>query len=284
MKKIDLTGQVFGRLKVLQRVESDSRGNAMYECMCSCGLNSVVIVSGYNLTSGRTKSCGCIQKERSSETNTADLTGKIFGHLKVLRRLGSNKFGQTQYECVCDCGNPNTVVVDGYSLVTGNTKSCGCLITQQLVKLHESQIKWRSEEERHLVAILNGMKQRCCNPNATAYKDYGLRGISVCSEWMKDPSAFITWAQNNGFKDGLEINRIDNDGPYSPENCEFVTRTAQMNNTRRNVFVTVNGVKHTIAEWSRITGIDYEKLRIILKKQGELEFISAINTVLTRNS
>lgn len=88
---------------------------------------------------------------------------------------------------------------------------------------------------RPLVSRYNGMIQRCYNPNQSHYKHYGGRGISVCEEWRNNRSAFIQWANENGFKRELQIDRIDNDGNYCPENCRWITKKEQEKNTRRSV-------------------------------------------------
>ena len=83
--------------------------------------------------------------------------------------------------------------------------------------------------------MLNHMKNRCLNPNFKQYKDYGGRGITICPEWTDKKNGFIKfrdWALNNGYQEGLEIDRIDNNGNYSPENCRFVTRTKNNRNQR----------------------------------------------------
>jgi hypothetical protein len=104
------------------------------------------------------------------------------------------------------------------------------------------------------------MKSRCNNPKDADYKDYGGRGIKVCEEWMQSFSAFYEWAMNNGYADHLTIDRIDNDGDYTPDNCRWVDLKEQANNKRNNVTVTINGLTKTLAEWSEITGILYKTL------------------------
>ncbi len=83
-----------------------------------------------------------------------------------------------------------------------------------------------------LYSIANAMHQRCYNKKRKGYKNYGGRGIKVCDEWLNDKEAFINWSLDNGWEKGLTIDRIDNDGDYEPDNCRFVTRQAQMYNTR----------------------------------------------------
>jgi hypothetical protein len=76
------------------------------------------------------------------------------------------------------------------------------------------------------------MKQRCYNPKSTAYKSYGARGVYICQQWLDHSGAFIVWALMHGWKPGLTIDRINNDGPYSPENCRFVSRAINVRNSR----------------------------------------------------
>ena len=103
------------------------------------------------------------------------------------------------------------------------------------------------------------------NPNAKGYKNYGGRGIKVCDEWAESFKAFYEWAVSNGYDDTLTIDRIDVDGDYEPENCRWVDRTTQANNKRNNRILEVNGVKHTMMEWERLTGINHSTIISRLK-------------------
>lgn len=107
------------------------------------------------------------------------------------------------------------------------------------------------------------MRQRCTNPQKDHYADYGGRGIIVCPEWENSFEAFRDWALANGYRDDLTIDRKDNDGPYSPENCRWATKSEQVNNTRANRYLEYNGERKTIAEWARVVGINP---RVIAKR------------------
>ena len=117
----DLTGQKFGKLTVLRRAEDRKRGRPMWLCQCECG-NQTVVSSTRLLLPNGTRSCGCLRHQPSN--NLVDLTGKVFGHLTVLRRDESVTGGKAKWICRCTCGN--TVSVFSSSLRSGKTKSCGC--------------------------------------------------------------------------------------------------------------------------------------------------------------
>lgn len=100
-----------------------------------------------------------------------------------------------------------------------------------------------------LYKLWSAIKNRCLNQNGPAYPDYGGRGIEVCEEWKNDPMAFIRWAKAHGWQPNLVIDRIDNDGDYSPNNCRFATRKINSRNTRRNRILEAFGERKSIAEW-----------------------------------
>ena len=107
--------------------------------------------------------------------------------------------------------------------------------------------------------IWQSMRNRCYNTNSELYRLWGGRGITICEEW-KDFEVFRAWAISHGYSDDLSIDRIDNNGNYSPDNCRWATDIQQSNNRRDNVRITVGDETHTIAEWSYITGIPRDRL------------------------
>lgn len=143
--------------------------------------------------------------------------------------------------------------------------SCGCK------KATVPPYKTHGKSKTRLHSIWRGMKQRCNNPNREAYKDYGGRGIAICDEWKDNFEAFYEWAMANGYSDDLEIDRRDNDGDYEPSNCQWVTRGIQANNRRTSAKLTLNGETHTIAEWTRITGLSKATIEGRLKRGWTIE-------------
>ena len=112
------------------------------------------------------------------------------------------------------------------------------------------------ETNSRLYSIWRGIKKRCLLPKAQGYKNYGGRGIEVCEEWKNNYMAFREWALNNGYKNGLTIDRINNNGNYEPSNCRFADYKHQANNRRSNRVLSVNGETKTIQEWADIMGVE----------------------------
>lgn len=114
---------------------------------------------------------------------------------------------------------------------------------------------------KKLYWVYYAMLQRCYHKSCSHYFRYGGRGIAVCDEWRNDNTAFYRWALNNGYKEGLTLDRIDNNGDYTPDNCRWVSVKTQNNNTSKCVYITYKGETHTMQEWADITGINYSCLR-----------------------
>lgn len=212
MRTKDLTGQKFGKLFVVERSGKNKFGNVTWRCLCDCGKET--IVSSGNLLRGNTKSCGC------SKTN--DLTGKRYGKIVVVERLSTIEHGETLYRCKCDCGNE--VILRQSNLTKKHNLSCGKYGCKKTNKTHGM----RNSELYHKYYDIHTRCERKDNPL------YGGRGISVCDEWSGTNGFenFMRWSMENGYKDGLSLDRIDVNGNYCPENCRWVTWDVQAKNKR----------------------------------------------------
>lgn len=111
------------------------------------------------------------------------------------------------------------------------------------------------------------MKQRCQNPRCQAFKNYGGRGIKVCDEWQ-DFEPFLRWALANGYKNGLDLDRENNDGDYFPDNCRWISRRENVNNRRVTVFIDVGGVCLPDTVWAEKIGVRGSLLRQWIEKHG----------------
>lgn len=191
-----------------------------------------------------------------------ELAGRRFGRLTVIRQ--SDKYTvRPEWVCRCDCGSE--VTVKGECLRTGGTRSCGCLKKEKSIERQTRHGFLANGLRPKLYDVWEHIKQRCYNQNNEFFNRYGGRGIGMCDEWRNDFQAFISWAESNGYKEGLTIDRIDNDGNYEPGNCRWVTNEQNCGRNSRNVKIECNGVTHNIAEWARLMGFSRHKIIYWLK-------------------
>lgn len=173
-----------------------------------------------------------------------DQTGRRFGMLVVVSlKYIDIDFGSVWW-CQCDCGSPLKAIRLNYLIKKRRpTTNCGCQFKSNPGVRHGG-----TGTKLHKVWL--SMKERCYRKNFKFYKHYGGRGIKVCDEWICKEGFvnFQKWAFENGYREGLSINRKDNDGNYCPENCEWTTNKEQSNNKRDNIKVEFNGEVLTVAQ------------------------------------
>jgi len=188
----------------------------------------------------------------SKPTEYVNFIGKRYNHLLVIAFSHTGKDSQRYWKCKCDCGN--STIVNGGNLQSNNTKSCGCNNYSKHVTHHLSQTRF--------YRIWFGIKERCNNPKNKAYHNYHGRGIKLCERWLKFEnfrddmykSYLIHYGKYR--KLNTTVDRINNNGNYSPDNCRWATKYQQSNNLRNNVLLKFNNKVLTISEWSKITGIN----------------------------
>lgn len=186
-----------------------------------------------------------------------DLSGERFGKLTAICEASErSKCRNVRWICKCDCGN--IVTLSTGDLRSGHTKSCGCI--RMPVK----------QEWHRLYRIHKGMRDRCYLKTHEAYASYGGRGITVCDEWLGKGGfyRFKDWALAHGYDDSLTLDRIDANAGYNPDNCRFATYKEQANNKRNNVYLTIDGVTKTFAQWCELYNIAYSTARYRMKTLG----------------
>lgn len=166
--------------------------------------------------------------------------GEKYGLLTILE----NHHPKDEVVCKCDCGNIK--IARASNVYYGGTRSCG--------RIHNPGNTKHGYRGKRLYTIWKGMRERCNTPTCSIYHNYGGRGIKICDEW-NDFSVFKKWALENGYNDNLTIDRIDVNGNYEPTNCKWSTPKEQANNRRSSHYLTIDGITHTISEWSEISGI-----------------------------
>lgn len=180
------------------------------------------------------------------------MLGHRFNRLVVFARSRHEDAKNVYWDCLCDCGRLTTVATA--RLNSGHTASCGCL-------QHESRLERAGKRRNPYVRewrIWYGMIRRCTYPTNVAYPDYGGRGITVCERWRHSFKAFF---EDMGLSNGATLDRIDNDGGYAPGNCRWVSQQENNNNRRSNRFIEHGGLRLTVAQWSRRTGVEPWNIR-----------------------
>ena len=248
-------GMTFNRWKVLRILpELSKNGSVLCEVECSCEKHTRKIAVLATVRSGKTQSCGCLAREISSVRHTMDLTNKPFGDLTALYMVEGKKAsdGSNIWMCQCKCGNMREVPAPW--LIRGATKSCeDCALKNTIAAVKAANTKY-TDDERMLVHRFTGMYKRCYDPNDDSYHRYGARGIKICDEWLKDPSAFRAWALENGFRPSLSIERIDNNGPYAPWNCRWATSQEQSDNRNCSFRLNIGDFVLSSSECCELTG------------------------------
>lgn len=184
-----------------------------------------------------------------------DLSGQVFGRLTAIRR-GPDKLKAVTWECRCGCGESKHVRAG--DLVSGRTKSCGCLLRETSATNGRNNAGKKKDRHGHArlgtstYGIWQGMKSRCQNPGAGEYVNYGGRGIKVCERWQ----VFENFLADMGERPpGMHIDRIDNDGDYEPGNCRWVTPKENQRHTRKSRMISAFGETRCLAEWAEMYGV-----------------------------
>lgn len=185
----------------------------------------------------------------------ANLADQQFGDWTALEYRSN----PSRWLCRCKCGTEREVFSG--NLMRGLSKGCGC----NQKKLQSERMKTHGEAKTKLYGVWCTMRNRCYNKNTKSYVDYGAKGVRVCDEWNTRYEFFRDWSLANGYKEGLEIDRIDYEGDYTPENCRWVTRKVNANNKRGNIYLTISGVTKTLPQWSEQYGVNKGTVRTRLK-------------------
>ena len=194
-----------------------------------------------------------------------DLTGEVFGRLTIIKRA-PNRGRRTYWECECSCGEEKEV--DSDHLVSGHTKSCGCLHKETASinglnnNVHGEATGGKYSAE---YSIWKGMFSRCYNRSNTHYSSYGGRGITISEEWH----TFTNFLQDMGRRPSskLTIERLDNNKGYNKENCVWATYKVQANNNRHNRIIEYKGKTQTLSMWATELGVKYSSLNSRINRE-----------------
>lgn len=202
-----------------------------------------------------------------------DLHGLPFDRLTVVERGPNASRAQAQWWCECQCGT--RCLVARSSLLSGLTRSCGCLRRETLRNV---AYKHGLRDSPEYVAWSN-MRRRCYDTKNTGFHRYGARGITVCEAWKGSFEAFYNdMGPRPSPQHSLE--RRNNNAEYSPENCCWRLKVEQQRNTSRNRRITLDGVTKCLAEWLEMLGIGASTYKQRIKRgwSREQALLTPINT------
>ena len=220
-------GERFGRLVIVGVARDERRKRYHAVCKCDCGGEKVC--QYIHLKKGKTKSCGCIERERVESERVRNEERRRRWEATLARyEMAREERRRAREEKERDAAEYRMFVKDN-------------------IRLYHC---WQS------------MLRRCYWSKHPNYKNYGGRGVRVCEMWRHDFRAFASWALSNGYAEGLAIDRIDDNGNYEPTNCRFVTCVENNNNKRNNLWLKdKDGNVKTCAEWARLRGISHDTMR-----------------------
>ncbi len=173
MRKLNLKDKKFGKLVAQEYIASNKKGKTSWKCLCECGKIKIILTN--QLTSGQTKSCGCLYKEIVGKKLTKNMCGLRFGRLVVLKRAITQKDHHAHWLCKCDCGN--MIELNGRRLRTGNTTSCGCFryqasLEENMIACYKKINTSKNQKDRYTrnsvrwrIAVYerDGFKCQCCD-------------------------------------------------------------------------------------------------------------------------
>jgi len=226
----DMKGKKFGRLTPVEFAYMKDT-HAYWKCICDCGNEKIIM--GSSLRNKSTFSCGCYKKVKNN------LIGKKFHMVSVINQVKTDN-KNSRWNCLCDCGKEFTT--SRPSLIQGHTLSCGCYGIQQ----KKDYFTKHGMTESKTYKTWEWMKTRCLNFKSKYYHNYGGRGIKICDRWV---NSFENFFEDMGeAKEGMSIERIDNEKGYSKENCKWIPKSEQARNKRNTAYTLINNQKIKIID------------------------------------
>lgn len=217
----DLIGRKFNKLTILAVVGRNKKSEHIVSAQCDCPDKTIKNYRYINIKLGISKSCGCLRKE--------DVLGNKYGRWTVIDDTMNKKNGSRIVVVQCSCEKKIIKSVALSSLKSGDSSSCGCVKEENSIG---DRTRTHGLTKHPLYDLFNKIINRCENKEFIRYQDWGGRGIFICEEWRNDFQLFYDWCISNGYKEGLQIDRRDNDGPYAPWNCRFLNNQENSFNQR----------------------------------------------------
>lgn len=271
-------GEIVGSLTILsepfKKILPCGKKHFHYKVKCKCGKIFETLKCSLHKGDKNLKSCGCLKLENSLPV------GAICGYLTIISNLfhkDTKKGKKLFYKVKCKCGVEKEL--QKKIVESGHTKSCGCLFKDVMEEIFVTHGHTKNKKPSHIYQSWNHMLSRCNNVNNKRYHRYGGRGIKV---EFKDFIEFKDWSFANGYKEGLTIDRINNNGNYSSNNCRWISFAEQARNKSTNKIFSLNGEEKIATDWAKDKkcAVSYHTLLQRMKKGWDFE--KALTTPATR--
>lgn len=260
----DYTKEKVGALTPLDYFYKE--GKIYWNCRCDCGniVQRYSVLLGQSLRLKSFSTCGCISRMIEGKVRT--IVGCEFDKLKILSYDLKNK----KYLCKEKGKEIELLPIQVVRKLVWYFKNYEKYIERDnmIKELGCSSMEDYNKKSIRLHHLLFLIKSRCYDKKCWAYPYYGERGIKVCQEWLENSKSFIRWSLLNGYKEDLQIDRINNDGDYSPNNCRWVTQLENANNKRNNSYIEHNGQIKSLSQWCRELNLDYKYTHYKVKYKG----------------
>lgn len=258
-------GGKYGKLTILEQVKD--KWNTKYRYRCECGNEG--IRRGDQIFQSEYPSCGCDIGIGKRRKKVNQIINTIINNCKIINGyyLETEKGRRRLYAtCEClQCHNTFNIRYDTLKLLRDD--NCPHCNIKAMGELHK-----KPHREHKLWRVWWAIKGRCYNTTDKRYNDYGERGITMCNEWLCNFEVFYDWSMKNGYRKGLSIDRINNDGNYEPSNCRWVDQKTQCYNTRRNFFLWYKDKWRTVEEIAKIEHVSWDKVyyKYVTRKNTKL--------------
>ena len=206
-----------------------------------------------------------------------DMTGRVFGRWTVLSCVKRGGRTALRWRCRCSCGTE--ALVQGNHLRNGHSQSCGCFSVDMAIATHTTHGSAKKGARTKTYKAWTAMRYRCTDPEHPSWENYGGRGITVCERWLD----FANFLADMGEKPGRKsLERVDNDGGYSPSNCIWADQSAQMRNTRATRYVTICGIRRAMRSVCEEYGISINTVAV-RRQRSRIPLTEAFFAVLDRH-
>lgn len=258
-------GGKYGKLTIIEQVKDPK--HTKYRYRCECGNEG--IRRGDQIFKAESPSCGCDIGCGKRRKKVNQIINTIINNCKIKNGYYlETESGRRRLYAMCEClkcHNTFDIRYDTLKSLHGN--NCPHCNIKAIGELHR-----KPHRDHKLWRVWWAIKGRCYNKKDKRYDDYGGRDIKLCKEWLSNFETFYDWSMDNGYKQGLTIDRIDVNGNYEPNNCRWVDMKTQNSNTRRNFFLWYNDKWCTVEEIAKIENISTSKAyyRYVTRKSTKL--------------